>query len=116
MARATFTKEEYERAAQNDIDKKTLHCRVEELYWEKERAITQPKRPYTKRPSKWAYVLEDSDISLSALVHRIKNLGFTPEEAARTPTLNMAERGYLGGTRQKLQPEKRGESKNENRL
>lgn len=82
MEQYYITPEQYDIAAQNGIQGKTVDYRVRQLLWTIERAITQPTR---KPGSIWLAWKDKSVVSQACFYARVKNQGMTPEQAATTP-------------------------------
>lgn len=79
-----ITPEEYEKAEKNGIDKNTLYKRIREYGWDKQRALSQPKRV---RPnlSKWKAIALKNGISEGTFYSRVCNMKWDLERAATTP-------------------------------
>lgn len=81
-----ITPEEYEKAEKNGIDKNTLYKRIREYGWDKQRALSQPKRV---RPnlSKWKAIAVKNGISEGTFYSRVCNMKWDLERAATTPII-----------------------------
>lgn len=76
-----LTPEDYELAEKNGISRDLAYRRFYENCWEKERAITQPKRGTTSVWKQWREIAEANGIRESTFYSRL-NIGLNPEEAA----------------------------------
>lgn len=76
-----ITPEEYEKAEENGIDKNTLYKRLIEYGWDKQRALSQPKRV---RPnlSKWKAIAVKNGISEGTFYSRVCTMKWDLEKAA----------------------------------
>jgi hypothetical protein len=87
-----ITPEEYEEAERNGISKELLENRIRNMYWDKRRAITQPKRPrniiLTKEQCKTA---RENGISSKLIYSRTKQLNWSIEKAITTPIATKTE-------------------------
>lgn len=87
-----LTPEDYEIAEKNGISRELAYSRFYNNHWEKERAITQPKRGTTSVWKQWKEVAEANGIRESTFYSRL-NVGLEPEEAA---TKEVAKNGAGG--------------------
>ena len=79
--------EDIKRAEANGISESNLKNRINVMYWDKERAITQPikKREGSKLSKELVLKAEANGISRDILYTRIEKLKWTEERAITTP-------------------------------
>lgn len=84
-----ITLEEYVKAEKNGIDKNTLYKRIREYGWDKQRALSQPKRV---RPnlSKWKAIAVKNGISAATFRRRVRE-GWSIEDACTVKTMTKSE-------------------------
>lgn len=85
-----ITPEEYEIAEKNGIPRKNLNRRVRFLYWDKQRAITEPLQKSGHR-KKYADIAKKNGISYDNFIQRVNKSGWTEEEAATIPVMTLKE-------------------------
>lgn len=83
--------EDYEIAEKNGISRELAYSRFYDNHWDKERAITQPKRREQGLWKQWQAIAEEHGICQSTFYSRL-NVGLEPEEAA-TKTLGKNKSG-----------------------
>lgn len=76
-----ITDADYEAAAMIGVTKRLLDSRVRTYYWDKERAITTPKKVKNSR-KKWIDIALKNNIGRSTFYRRVNGLGWTEEDAA----------------------------------
>lgn len=79
-----ITPEEYKRAAENGIRKRTLEDRIRKYGWSKERALTQPIQRKVER-SKWRLIAKENRISEITFSSRVNKYKWDEEKAATEP-------------------------------
>lgn len=84
------TPEEYQIAFSNGISRKTLDQRIQNLSWDKQKAITQ--KPKSKKSIKqWIKLAECNGICEGTFLTRIRKLKWSEEKAATTPIINRGD-------------------------
>lgn len=89
-----ITPEEYEIAEANGIDKHTLEERIRKQFWDKERAISQPKRKRGKYTN-WYKIAESNGISRGTFIARVNESGWSCERAATEPIKTVKEKAII---------------------
>ena len=89
-----ITEEEYKIAEANGIDKRTLEERIRKQFWDKERAISQPKRKRGKY-TKWYKIAESNGISRGTFIARVNESGWSCERAATEPIKTVKEKAII---------------------
>lgn len=94
-----------EAAEKNGIDYKNLYNRVHACGWPLERAITEPIKP---KPGSlyqdYKHLAEPNGITAQTFYKRIKR-GMTPEKAATTPKITIADIRRAKNIKAKITPE-----------
>ncbi len=104
-----ITEEEYKIAEANGIDKRTLEDRIRKQFWEKKRAISQPKRERGKY-TKWYKIAESNGISRGTFIARVNEGGWSCERAATEPIKSVKEKAIIMAKSRKKYPDKVYES------
>lgn len=96
-----LTKEDYEIAEKNGLNRRTVQSRYYYYGWTKEKAITTPvkeRNPKRNKYSKeWIDKAAENGISVGLLRTRVTVYGMTMEEAATTPKCINKRLGYKRG-------------------
>lgn len=80
-----LTEEDIQIAESNGISERLARYRLEQMAWEKERAITQPVRTWNGEWAKWQDVAKEHGVKQSTFYARLNIQKWTPEQAATTP-------------------------------
>lgn len=89
-----ITDDEYKIAEANGIDKRTLEERIRKQFWDKERAISQPKRKRGKY-TKWYKIAESNGISRGTFIARVNICGWDYERAATESIKTIEEKAII---------------------
>lgn len=88
-----ITPEQYEKAAKNGIDEKTLNGRVRRHGWDIDRAMTQPKQKRAYQiPEELVKKAAENGIQRKTLYSRIRRYGMDPETATTRPVMSREEK------------------------
>lgn len=90
-----ITPEEYEVADKNGISRDTLHARMYDLGWRKQKALHTPPQTRTRVEDKWIQMAIQNGIKRGTFFCRIRKQGWSPEKAATEPLLNRTEAALL---------------------
>ena len=96
-----ITHEEYKIAEDNGIDKRTLEDRIRRQFWDKKRAISQPKRERGKY-TKWYKIAESNGISRGTFIARVNIGGWDCERAATEPIKTIEEKAIIMANSRKV--------------
>ena len=99
-----ITEEEYKIAEANGIDKRTLEDRIRRQFWDKKRAISQPKRERGKY-MEWYKVAESNGISRGTFIARVNESGWSCERAATEPIKSVKEKAIIMAECRKKYPD-----------
>lgn len=86
-----LTKDDIAIARSNGISYDNAYNRYYNLFWDKERAITEPVKPKNGLWTKYRELAEANGVKAACFLNRVKMYGMTPEQAATTPTMTKAE-------------------------
>lgn len=96
-----ITEDEYKIAEANGIDKRTLEERIRRQFWDKKRAISQPKRERGKY-TKWYKIAESNGISRGTFIARVNIGGWDCERAATEPLKTIEEKAIIMANSRKV--------------
>ena len=85
------TPTELEIALKNGISRKRLDDRIQNLAWDKERAITTPPKQYKSTDKKWRELARKNGIPYRCFQKRVIVYGWNQERAATEPLQDRRE-------------------------
>ena len=86
-----ITDGEYELAASNGINSRTLDSRIRDLGWSKQKALTTPVQKRSKYPTEILNLIDESGLDMPTFHARIRR-GWDTVKAATTPKIDGSEK------------------------
>jgi len=86
-----ITPTELEIAQKNGISRKRLDDRIQNLAWDKQRAITTPPKQYRSTDKKWRELARKNGIPYPAFQKRVHVYGWDAQRAATEPLQDRKE-------------------------